>query len=129
VGRNPINFFSWGGGIVGSAEHISLTMDKLQLTGQNLGRVFYLRYGRVHAVHFLCLGVKLPNLKLKSRPKQVLGSFPLDIALPGLTLVSQQSMTKIIPTTVHLVTPKAGAKHELLFDKPASKLSLLDIEA
>ncbi len=57
-------------------------MDKLQLTGQNLDRVFYFRYERVRAVHFLCLGVKLPNLKLKTRPKQVLGSLPLDIALP-----------------------------------------------
>ena len=58
-------------------------MDKLQLTGQNLGRVYYFRNGRLHAVHFLCLGVKLPNLKLKTRPKQVLGSLSLDIALPG----------------------------------------------
>jgi hypothetical protein len=29
-------------------------MDKLQLTGQNLGRVFYFRYGHVCAVHILC---------------------------------------------------------------------------
>jgi hypothetical protein len=56
-------------------------MDKLQLTGQNLGQVFYFRYGHVRAVHFLSLGVKLPNLKLKTRPKQLLGSLPLGIAL------------------------------------------------
>jgi hypothetical protein len=30
-------------------------MDKLQLTGQNLGRVFNFRYG--HAVHFICVKV------------------------------------------------------------------------
>jgi hypothetical protein len=33
---------------------VGVTMDKLQLTGQNLGHVFYFRYGRVRAVHFLC---------------------------------------------------------------------------
>jgi hypothetical protein len=30
------------------------------------------------------LSVKLPNLKLKTRPKQLLGSLPLVIVLPGL---------------------------------------------
>jgi hypothetical protein len=60
-------------------------MDKLQLTGQNLGRVYYFRHGCVRAVHFLCLGVKPPNLKMKTRPKQVLGSFQLDVVLPAPT--------------------------------------------
>jgi hypothetical protein len=60
-------------------------MDKLQLTGQNLGRVFNFGSGRVHAVHLLYYGVKLPNLKLKTRPKQVLGSLPLHIVLPATT--------------------------------------------
>jgi hypothetical protein len=33
--------------------------------------------------------------------------------------VAQQSVTKMIPMTlVNLVTPKAGARHELLFKKP-----------
>jgi hypothetical protein len=41
-------------------------MDKLQLTGQNLGRVFYFRNGHVHVVYFLCYGVKLLSLKLKN---------------------------------------------------------------
>jgi hypothetical protein len=40
-----------------------------------------------------------------------------------LTQVTQQSVTKLIPVTmVTLVTPKAGAKHELLFNKPTSGL-------
>jgi hypothetical protein len=56
-------------------------MDKLQLTGRNLGRVFNFRNGDVHAVHFSCYSVKLPNLKLKTQPKQLLGSLPLQIAL------------------------------------------------
>jgi hypothetical protein len=58
-------------------------MDKLQLTGQNLGRVFNFSNGHELIVHFLCYGVKLPNLKLKTQPKQLLGLLPLDIALPG----------------------------------------------
>jgi hypothetical protein len=41
------------------------TLDRLQLKGQNLGRVFNFRNGHVLAVHFLCYGVKQPNLKLK----------------------------------------------------------------
>ncbi len=60
-------------------------MDKFHLAEQNMGRVYYFRYGRVHAMHFLCYGVKLPNLKLNTQPKQVLGSLPLYIALLGLT--------------------------------------------
>ena len=39
----------------------------------------------------------------------------------SVTKVAQQSVTKIIsPTIMNLVTPKAGAKNELLFNKPAS---------
>jgi len=66
-------------------------MDKLQLTGQNLGRVFNFRYGRVHAVHLLCYGVKLPNLKLKTLPKQLLGSLLLDVVLPVQSLFGRIS--------------------------------------
>jgi hypothetical protein len=61
-------------------------MDKLQLTGQNLGRVFNFRSGRLHAATFLLLSIKLPNLQLKTWPKQLLGSLPLVIVLPGLSL-------------------------------------------
>ncbi len=35
-------------------------------------------------MHFLYLGVKLPNLKLKTRPKQILSSLMLNIVLPRL---------------------------------------------
>jgi hypothetical protein len=51
-------------------------MYKLKPTGQNLGRVYNFRNGRLHAVHFLCYGVKLPNIKFKTWPKQLLGSLP-----------------------------------------------------
>jgi hypothetical protein len=58
-------------------------MDKLQLTGQNIGRVFNFRNGRMHAVHLLCYRVKLLNLKMKTWPEQLLGSLLLDIMLPS----------------------------------------------
>ncbi len=57
-------------------------MDKLQLTGPNQGRVFKIRNGHLHAAVFLVSSVKLPNLQLKTRPKQLLGYLPLDIMLP-----------------------------------------------
>jgi hypothetical protein len=56
--------------------------DKLQLTGQNLGRVFNFRFDHLRAEHFWCCQVKLPNLNSKTQPKQLLGSLPLVIALP-----------------------------------------------
>jgi hypothetical protein len=61
------------------------TMDKLQLTGQNLGRVYNFRNGHLHAATFSVLSVKLPNLQLKTQPKQLQGSLPLVIALPAQT--------------------------------------------
>jgi hypothetical protein len=53
-------------------------MDKLNLTGQNLGRVcnYKQRHGLVYDM------TKWPNLKLKIRNKQLLSSLPLAFALP-----------------------------------------------
>ncbi len=48
------------------------------------GRVFNIRSGHLHADACLASFVKLPNLQLKTWPKQLLGYLPLDIALPGL---------------------------------------------
>jgi hypothetical protein len=58
---------------------------QLQLTGRNLGRVFNFRFGHLQVEHFRSYQVKLPDLKLKTRPKQLLGSLLLVIALPGTT--------------------------------------------
>jgi hypothetical protein len=58
------------------------SMDKLQLTGQNLGRVFNFRSGCLCAVRLLCSKAIRPNVKLRTRPKQLLYSLLLDIALP-----------------------------------------------
>jgi hypothetical protein len=60
---------------------MSSVMEKLQLLGQK-GGVLNFRNCRVHAMHLLCYGVKLPNLKLKTRAKPLLGSLTLDIVLP-----------------------------------------------
>jgi hypothetical protein len=66
-------------------------MDKLQLTGRNLGQVFNIRSGHLYADAFLVSLVKLPNLQMKTRPKQFLGYLPLDIALPGRAKKEQRA--------------------------------------
>ncbi len=53
-------------------------MHKLQLTGRNLGWVFNSRSGHVYATHSCHYWAKLSNFKLKTRPKQLLGSLQLD---------------------------------------------------
>ncbi len=62
-----------------------LCMDKLWLTGRALGQVFNFRSGCMcHSMHLWPGVAKQLNLELKTRPKQLLGSLPLVIALPGL---------------------------------------------
>ncbi len=58
-------------------------MNKLQLRGWHLGRVFNFRNARGYVLYFLCYRVKLPSIKLKTQPEQLLSSLPFDIALPG----------------------------------------------
>jgi hypothetical protein len=57
-------------------------MDKLKPTGQNLGRVFHCRLSHTCMGHTIVHITKQPNLKLKTRPKQLLGSLPLAFVLP-----------------------------------------------
>ncbi len=48
-------------------------------------------------------------------------STSIDNEVGLLNMLAGQSETQIIPLAfVNLVTPKTGAKHELLFNKPAS---------
>ncbi len=61
-----------------------MLMDKLQLTGRNLGRVFNSRSGCINAMHLCCYEAKQPKVKLKTRPKQLLGSLPIAFVLPAL---------------------------------------------
>ncbi len=74
-------------------------MEKLQLKGQNLGKVLNFRFGHLHAEHFWCYQVKLPNLKLKTQPKQLLSSLSLVIALPALASLCK---SKIVEGEKHL---------------------------
>ncbi len=57
-------------------------LDKLQLTGWNLGQVFDFRSSFKCAMHLLCYEAKQPNLKLNTCPKQLLGSLPIAFGLP-----------------------------------------------
>jgi hypothetical protein len=59
----------------------SYTMDKLKLTGRNMGRVFNSRLGRACIGHAIVHITKQPYLKLKTRPKQLLGFLPLAFAV------------------------------------------------
>jgi hypothetical protein len=51
-------------------------MDKLKLTGQNLGQVFHSRLGHAGIGHAIVHITKQPNLKLKTQPKQLLSYLP-----------------------------------------------------
>jgi hypothetical protein len=66
------------------AAKVSLSMATLQITGQNLGRVFNSRTGCMCAMQLQSFETKLPNLKEKNWDKQLLGSVPFDIALSPL---------------------------------------------
>ncbi len=61
-----------------------LSLDNHKLTGWNLSSVFNSRHGRAFAPHTSFATEKLPNLKMKTRPKQFLSSLLLAFALPEL---------------------------------------------
>jgi hypothetical protein len=61
-----------------------LYMDKLLLKGQNLSRVLNSKKRPWHAKQLHFSETEQTNLELKTQPKQLLGSLPLDIALPDL---------------------------------------------
>ncbi len=61
-------------------------MDKLQLTGQTWAEFSTLEVAACHAMNFRHSIAIRPNLELKTQPKQLLGSSPLDITLPDLGL-------------------------------------------
>jgi len=59
-------------------------MDKLKLIGYNLGCVFNSRARHACICRALACIAEWPNLKLKTRPKQLLGYLLLAFALPVL---------------------------------------------
>ncbi len=56
--------------------HIYLSKLKLTGAGQNPGRIFNFSCGRACMWHAIALMQVQPSLKLKIRPKQLLGSLP-----------------------------------------------------
>jgi len=68
-----------------------LAKDKVKLTGRNLAPVISSRNGRSYAMHLLCNAAILPNLELKTQPKQLLGSILLNVTLPMLVSHSKCS--------------------------------------
>jgi len=57
---------------------LDLKIDELKLAGQDLGLVFNFRLGASFGI------AKLPNLKWKTQPKQLLGYLLIAFALPNL---------------------------------------------
>jgi len=53
----------------------------------------------LHVATFLALSVKLPNLQLKTQPKQILGSLPLVIALPVSTDLGVINVAEIVKSS------------------------------
>ncbi len=58
------------------SQQIGMFMDKLQRTGQNMGQVFNSIIDRLYALLLCCGKAKQTILKLKARPKQLLGNVP-----------------------------------------------------
>ncbi len=58
--------------------------DKLKLAGQSLGQFFNSKLGRTCICRAIACRTKWPNLKLKTWPKQLLGSLLLAFAIPDL---------------------------------------------
>ena len=54
-----------------------------QLTGQNLGHVLNSRRGYMYGIHLCCNESKQPYLKLKTHPKPLLFSLPLQMVYIG----------------------------------------------
>jgi hypothetical protein len=74
-----------------AAGQITFNMDQLSSSGQNLGRVFNFRYGRMCTTCTSYITTKLSNLKWKTWPKQLLGSLPLAFALPTFNVELNKS--------------------------------------
>ncbi len=58
-------------------------MDKLKLTGRNLGQVFNSRLGRACMCCAIAYVTKQSYLNLKTWPKQLLDYLLFDFVLPG----------------------------------------------
>ncbi len=102
---------------------VHLCMDKLQLTGRYLGRVFNSISGRIISMCLLCLLPIRPNLELQTWHKQLLGYLPLVIAF-----------SKFMPWKM-LHSPSAGFKAvcrlkvQLIFPQSPIRTTQLSVSA
>jgi hypothetical protein len=67
-------------------------MDKLELTGQNLGRVFNFSSGCVHALLLYFFETKLPNLKVAQTPSRL---SPVSCRAPRLGSLTQNVLIQL----------------------------------
>jgi hypothetical protein len=61
---------------------LAVALDKLKRTGQNLGRVFNSRFRHACEWHAFVQITTQPNLKLKTRPKQLFRFSPVSFCAP-----------------------------------------------
>ncbi len=78
--------------LIFAANTLRCSMGKLQLTGRYLDPVFNSGRGSVHAMKLCYNEVEQTNLKLKTRPNQLLGYLPLCIEFPGAILLSDNKL-------------------------------------
>ncbi len=74
---------SWLNDIASISRVLTKPKDTIQLTGWKQGQVFNSKSGCTCAMHLCCYEAKRPNLKLKTRPKRLLGYLPLAFELPA----------------------------------------------
>jgi len=63
----------------------NLILDKLKLTGRNLGRVFNFKCGHVHLYFAMTLRTKTAQLKVDNLTKTAFRFLPLTFVLPALS--------------------------------------------
>jgi len=66
---------------------LRLVMDKLKLTGQNLGRVFNFACGCVCLCHAVALIIKTAKLKVENSTQTTFSFSPVSIRAPWISLV------------------------------------------
>jgi hypothetical protein len=74
----------------------------------------------MHTMHLLPSVAMQPNLELKTRPKQLLGSLPLVIALPECVVFS------VLPHDPHYITVEDRLGNVKNYLKPEDDATMLD---
>ncbi len=77
-----------------------------------MGRVFNSRFGHVSTQFNTSIILKQPNLQLKTRPEQLLGSLPLAFALPTLSDRPTQVVIESVDATMETTTSKVNQNEQ-----------------